>query len=62
MTTTITIAAHVSKEKVVKMKITDRGEFVDGLVIQDGETVERHIYDDREISVKEVDAKEVEVS
>lgn len=54
MTTTVTIAAHLSSEKEVRVKITDNGSTVEELTLQDGEKAERAVYDGREISVREV--------
>jgi len=54
MTTTVTIAAHHSSEKEVRVKITDNGSTVEEFALQDGEKAERYVYDGREISVQEV--------
>lgn len=54
MTTTVKIQAHLSKEKEVRVKITDNGDTVEEFALQDGEDAERYVYDGREISVKEV--------
>jgi len=54
MTTTVTIAAHHSAEKEVRVKITDNGGTVEEFALQDGETADRYVYDGREISVQEV--------
>lgn len=56
MTTTVKIEAHVSKEKEVRVKITAECGDTAGeeFTLQDGESATRYVYDDREISVKEV--------
>ena len=54
MTTTVTIAAHLSTEKEVRVKLADNGNTVEEFVLQDGEKAERYVYDGREISVQEV--------
>jgi sucrose-6-phosphate hydrolase SacC (GH32 family) len=54
MTTTVTIAAHLSSQKEVHVKISDNGNIVEEFTLQDGETTERHIYDGREITAIEV--------
>ncbi len=53
MTTTVTIAAHLSTEKEVRVKITENGSTVEEFALQDGEKVERYVYDGRKISVHE---------
>lgn len=53
MTSTVIIRAHCSANKEVKVKIDD-GDAAESFTLQDGESAERYIYDDREISVKEV--------
>lgn len=54
MTSTVKITAHCSKDKEVQVKVTDKGNTVEEFAVQDGESAERHIYDDREVSAKEV--------
>lgn len=54
MTTTVTIAAHLSTEKEVRVKLTDNGSTTEEFALQDGEKAERYVYDGREISVQEV--------
>jgi len=54
MTTTVTIAAHLSPEKEVRVKLTDNGSTTEEFALQNGETAERYVYDGREISVREV--------
>ena len=53
MTTTVTIAAHHSADKEVRVKITDNGNTVEEFALQDGEKAERYVYDGRVISVQE---------
>lgn len=54
MTTTVTIAAHHSTDKEVRVKITEGGNTVEEFALQDGENADRYVYDGREISVQEV--------
>ena len=54
MTTTVTIAAHLSTEKEVRVKLTDNGSTTEEFALQDGEKAERYVYDGREISIQEV--------
>ena len=52
MTTEIVVRANCGKEKEVKIKITGEKE----IILQDGQIEEAlYVYDDREISVKEVE-------
>ena len=53
MTTTVKVEAHLSSEKEVRVSINteNTGEVY---ILQDGENGEYYVYDDREISVKEV--------
>jgi hypothetical protein len=53
MTTTVTIAAHLSNEKEVRVKLTDNGNTLEEFTLQDGEKAERAVFDGREISVIE---------
>ena len=54
MTTTVRIDAHLANDKEVSVSILgDSGE-IEHFVLQDGESEERHVYDDRIIMVKEV--------
>lgn len=59
MTTTVTINAHLATTKEVQVEINDNstGTLVEKFTLQDGESAERHVYDGREIIVREV-AKE----
>ncbi len=54
MTTTVTIDAHLSSEKEVKVTIVDEGENLEEFSLQDGDSEQRHVYDGREIRIKEV--------
>ncbi|MOA14047.1 hypothetical protein D3C78_1341240 [compost metagenome] len=56
MTTTVTVAAHCSSDKEVKVSIVNRvtGEVYEEFVLQDGQSSHRVVYDDREIKVAEV--------
>ena len=53
MTTTVKIDAHCDSTKEVKVSIASKhtGE---NFTLQDGETAERVVYDDIELSVREV--------
>lgn len=53
MTTTVTIQAHLSTDKEVRVTIKDNGKPAEEFALQDGETAERYVYDGREISVIE---------
>ncbi len=56
MTTEIIVEARCGEEKEVEIKITDKGEVVEKITLQDGETSNaNYVYDDRVISVKEVE-------
>jgi hypothetical protein len=55
MTTTVTIDAHCSSDKEVKISVTEAGKEVDQYTIQDCETVSTVVYDDRVLSVKETE-------
>ncbi len=52
MTTTVKIEAHCSSDKEVFVAITD-GDSGDTFTLQDGETAERYVYDNRYIAVSE---------
>lgn len=53
MTTTIKVSAHCSSDKEVKINHTDwEGKDV-FIILQDGETYEGVVYDDRSIFVRE---------
>lgn len=56
MTTTVIVKAHCANNKEVQVKITDiaTGTEVDSFTLQDGEQADRVVYDDRELTVKEV--------
>lgn len=53
MTTTVKIEAHVVPGRQVEVEITSGGNIVEEFTLQDGETAERHIYDDRDIIIRE---------
>ena len=55
MTTNVVVTAHCANTKEVKISVTDNGESVEEITLQDGEGADRVVYDGREISVKEVD-------
>lgn len=56
MTTTVITQAHCSSNKEVEVVIVNRvtGEVHEKFVLQDGESANRVVYDDREIKVTEV--------
>lgn len=56
MTTSVQVKAHCSAEKHVEVTIVNRvtGEVHKQFVLQDGQTADRVVYDDREIKVAEV--------
>ena len=56
MTTTVTVAAHCTSDKEVKVSIVNRvtGEVYEEFVLQDGQSSHRVVYDDREIRTAEV--------
>lgn len=54
MTTIVRIGAHLASQKEVVIKVIEGGNIVEEFTLQDGESAERYVYDDREINVKEV--------
>lgn len=54
MTTTVKIFAHMSSEKEVHITVNDNDKIIEEIVLQDGESAERSVFDDRKISVMEV--------
>lgn len=56
MTTTVTINAHLVKEKEVVVEINDNnsGLLIDKFTLQNGESAHRVIFDGREIKVSEI--------
>ena len=57
MTTTVRIEAHCSPETEVHVTIEDNGNPVESFHMKDGATVEKYVYDERVIRVKEVPKK-----
>lgn len=55
MTTTIKVSAHCSDDKEVQVSISDMvsGNVRENLILQNGETADRVVYDDLMISVVE---------
>jgi hypothetical protein len=55
MTTTVITHAHCSSDKEVEVVIVNRvtGEVHEKFVLQDGQSADRVVYDDREIKVNE---------
>lgn len=56
MTTTVIVKAHCATTKEVHAAITDTasGSVIEEIVLQDGESAERVVFDDRVITVREV--------
>lgn len=55
MTTTVTVSAHCDPETTqVRVKISGEQLQEDLTVLQDGESADFHVYDGREITVREV--------
>ena len=52
MTTTVTVQAHCSENTEVVVMLSSNDD-VDTTVLQDGQSIERYIYDDRAIVVRE---------
>lgn len=59
MTTTVHITACCDDKTEVNVCITETDELVEDVTIQNGETLERHVYDDRMISIREVDKEDI---
>lgn len=56
MTTTVTVLAHLASTKEVKIAVVgEAGRVIEEFTIQDGETAERFVYDERQIVVREVE-------
>jgi hypothetical protein len=55
MTTTVKVQAHCSSDKEVEVVIVNRvtGEVHEKFILQDGQSADRVVYDDREIKVAE---------
>ncbi|NOV29165.1 hypothetical protein [Methylomonas sp. ZR1] len=54
MTTQVTIRAHLSDEKEVRVTVKENGEVIEQFALQHGESADRYVYESREISVSEV--------
>lgn len=55
MTTTVIVNAHLSTDKEVKVAIIDSNENEETFTLQDGESGEYTVYDDRTLTIKEVE-------
>ena len=55
MTTIVIVKAHCASTKEVQFVITDEESFSEKIILQDGEEVERVIYDNLVITVSEVE-------
>ena len=55
MTTIVIVKAHCASTEVVQFVITDEESFSEKIILQDGEEVERVIYDNLVITVSEVE-------
>lgn len=53
MTTTVIVKAHCANNKEVHVTLNDNGVLSED-ILQDGETIEKVVYENREIKVKEV--------
>ena len=53
MTTNVVITACCAEDKEVVVTITDTNADTERFTLQDGESADRVVYDDREITVKE---------
>lgn len=53
MTSTVIVRAHCSNDKQVKVILSDKGGPIETHILQDGESIERCVFDNREISVFE---------
>lgn len=60
MTSTVKISAHCPANKEVKVTVSEGGRVIEELTLQDGETTDRYIYEDRSVLAREV-LKAVEV-
>lgn len=54
MTTKVTINAHCASNKDVIVTIADAEKVIEVNTLRDGESIERVVYDNKEITVKEV--------
>ncbi len=54
MTTTVKIDAHCAADKEVYVSIHEAGKTVETFTLQDGESTDRVVYDEREIRVREL--------
>lgn len=60
MTTTITVAAHCNPDTEVQVTVTDsRFATPELTILQDGETTEKVVFDDRSITIREVMLKKM---
>lgn len=55
MTSSVKITAHLAATKKVRVEIKGTSEPSGILFLQDGESIDLSVYDDREINVKEVE-------
>lgn len=55
MTTTVTVKAHLSTAKEVVAGVYEKDELIESAKLQDGETQDFIVYDDRVVTVMEVD-------
>lgn len=53
MTTTVKVEAHCGTDTEVQVRVTGDNS-VESITLQDGESAERHVYDDLQVTVKEV--------
>lgn len=59
MTTTVTVFAHCNKDTEVQVTINDPSFNPELTILQNGESTEKHVYDDRSITIREVMLKKM---
>ena len=60
MTTTVKVFAHCSDDEMVRVTVRDGTEHLEELFLKSGEEAERYVYDDREITVREITVRKLE--
>lgn len=55
MTTNVVVTAHCATTKEVAVIVKDGSDIIESVKLQDGQTAEFYAYDDRVISVRELD-------
>ncbi len=54
MTTTVKIGAHLGDDHEVLVDVREGGRIIETFTLQDGESADRYVYDDRTVTVREV--------